>query len=207
MPSVLTELIGSKKFLITLLLTVVVLIAGYEGVLSKPEVMTTLGVLWPVYLGAQGVADVGAHIADGKVAVEEMYHARQTAKDASLMEILKVGLPLFLEKLPGIVSPLSPLHSSGLLRALAKGDRVVSVVLGPSVSGVCLEDVAEVDPKGPTILVRCSFGGGPAQDYDRMDLVFVPPGVVLPEDPARPAAPAPSPSGAPTPSASPNAKV
>lgn len=71
MPSVLSDLLASKKFVAALALSALLIAASHFGYLSKEDATSFLKVLWPVYLGAQGVADVGDKLAQGHVAVNE----------------------------------------------------------------------------------------------------------------------------------------
>ena len=198
MPLVLTDLLASKKFLFTILVTFAVLLAGWQGAMTKAEVLSVLGILWPVYLGAQGVADVGGKIAQGRVEQEIILREHETNKNASVFEMLNTHLPAVLEAMKpasfgGPLPPPAAVFSS--LRPLKKGDPVVSLKIGPSVLGEVLEDVPEMTVevahgKESPVLVGCRFDGKEGK-YERLDLAYVPAGVDLPKG-AVPAAKTPS---------------
>jgi len=59
MPTVVQDLISSKKFIFVLVATLLLLIATHFGVISKEDAATFLKILWPTYIGAQGLADFG----------------------------------------------------------------------------------------------------------------------------------------------------
>lgn len=57
-PTVLRDLASSKKFVFTSVATLAVVAAWRFGVLTKEDVKGFLEILWAVYVGAQGVADL-----------------------------------------------------------------------------------------------------------------------------------------------------
>ncbi len=63
MPLVIKDLLSSKKFIFTMVATVLLILAGKLGALPMEKVQSFLEILWPVYLGAQGLADMGKHAA------------------------------------------------------------------------------------------------------------------------------------------------
>jgi hypothetical protein len=63
MPTVLKDMLASKKFIFTLVATVLLILAGKTGMLPMEKVQSFLELLWPTYLGAQGLADLGKHAA------------------------------------------------------------------------------------------------------------------------------------------------
>ena len=70
MPKVLKDMLASKKFIFTIAATVLLIIAGKLGALPMEKVQSFLEILWPVYLGAQGLADLGKHAAATKAKTE-----------------------------------------------------------------------------------------------------------------------------------------
>jgi len=185
-PAVLTDLASSKKFLFTLVTTLIVLAAGWAGALSKAEVLGVLGVLWPVYLGAQGIADVGQKLADGHVAVREMAGEQQATKDAQLSVMIETMTPTILKVIEGLGPRTPPPPYSGVvaMRALVKGDRVVTLA-DPTSPGEVLEDC--VPYALGDVKVRCRFDDAEVLHH-RLDLAYVPPGTVLPTKPTAPGA-------------------
>ncbi len=156
MPLVLQDLVQSKKFIFVLLVTFAVLAAGTYGAMTKPEVLAVLGVLWPVYLGAQGVADIGAKIADGRVQQETMASERV----ANLLPLIQQFFPLMLEKMTPPAPPT--VGYPRILKALAKGDRVrqIAAIGTTDTEGEVLIDYPEVSTDDILMApVRCRFGG------------------------------------------------
>jgi hypothetical protein len=97
MPFVVTDLVQSKKFVFTALVSAVLGVLAYFSILPKDQVVTILTILWPTYLGAQGVADISAKLAAGRVEQEEMHQARMTARDTKLQDILQGAIPAFMQ--------------------------------------------------------------------------------------------------------------
>jgi hypothetical protein len=179
MPLVLSDLLASKKFLFTLAVTLAVLVAGHLSLLSKPEILALLGILWPVYLGAQGVADVGAKIVTGRVAQEQLFGQRDVARTESINNAINAFMPAFLKAMDRSGTVGGPIPSPPFFRALSKGDRVLSLTLGPDQPGEVLEDVPSLEYSDMPRLVRCRFGGKEAE-HERLDLALVPTETVLP---------------------------
>lgn len=80
MPSVLQDLLRSKKFVFVLLATTLLMLAAKFDLLPKEDVTTFLRILWPTYLGAQGLADLGKSAARAKEHAEENGRLRHEAK-------------------------------------------------------------------------------------------------------------------------------
>jgi hypothetical protein len=181
MPAVLSDLINSKKFLFTLAVTLSVLVAGHFGALSKVEVLSLLGVLWPVYLGAQGVADVGQKIANGHVVRGEILAKNDAVRYENVTSLVSGLMPAIMRALETQGGALTAASSEPEpLRALPKGSPVISLKFGPTEPGEVLEDVPELamaDAAKKT--VSCQFKGDKTL-CERLDLVLIPPGTVLP---------------------------
>lgn len=184
MPPVLNDLLASKKFIFTLAVTLLVLVAGHFGALTKPEVMAVLGVLWPVYLGAQGVADVGQKLADGRVVQQEMIGEHEAARSKSVNDVMAIGLPILAQMMSQSYGKGSAsVGAPTVMRALPKGCRVISLQQGPGKPYECMDDVPEMGfGESVTFVVHLRADGVDSTAL-RADLVFVPPGTTLPEEP------------------------
>lgn len=63
MPTVITDMLSSKKFLFSIGATILTLAAWKLGAFTHDEVKLILAILWPTYLASQGLADFGKHAA------------------------------------------------------------------------------------------------------------------------------------------------
>jgi hypothetical protein len=174
MPPVLNDLMASKKFLFVFVISALVLIAAKFGVLTKPETLGLLGVLWPVYLGAQGFSDVGQKIADAHVFVQTERQALISQDKVALHGMITTMMPEVLkvmqQSMPAARSPIPGFSFEPAAAILRKNQRVVWIPLGPDEIGVILED-----QKLGTMTVQAMFKGDPegGKVYDRADLIPV----------------------------------
>ena len=215
MPPVISNLLASKKFIFVLVISVLAGLGERFGLLTKSETMGLLGVLWPVYLGAQGFGDIGQKLADAHILV-------QTRRDQSISEDAikdrEYRSSLVTNLMPGVLAtfekmvpqphayrvPLSPNQALVLL----KGAKVLHLDYGPDEIGEVLEDqTVPLRTPDDLVNVRVKFPsahlGGPGKDpalldentYDRRDLLAVSADYVGPTEQAKrakvaPAAPA-----------------
>lgn len=103
MPAIIKDLFNSKKFLFTLLLTAALLAGTGFGLLPKEDALRILVVLWPVYLGAQGIADIGDKLARAKLEIEEAW----AANDKETQERKNEASKLLMDMIPGLVQGLA----------------------------------------------------------------------------------------------------
>jgi hypothetical protein len=182
MPPVLTDLAASKKFVFVLFVSILVGVLAYLGVLTKPETLGLLGVLWPVYLGSQGLSDVSQKLADAHVLVQGERQALISQDKIALHTMINSLLPDVLKAMQRTSFAREPV-TLGL--ALTKGTRVVCIPLGPDEVGVVSED-----QKPGTMTVQAVFKGDPEEGavYDRACLIVVPDDYVGPTETAARAA-------------------
>lgn len=83
MPTVFKDLLSSKKFVFVCLTTVLLIAGGKIGFMSAEEVHAFLKVLWPVYLGAQGLADLGKHAAHARASTSSKNASPKTEPEPS----------------------------------------------------------------------------------------------------------------------------
>jgi hypothetical protein len=167
MPAVIPDLFTSKKFVFVLVVSVLAGVASYFGVMTKAEALGLLGVLWPVYLGSQGLADVGQKLADAHVIVQTERQDAITQDKAGVNAMVNALLPSLVQYLQST----TPSGVKVVSVPLKKGARVVAIHTGPDEIGVVLEDQAP-----DTATVRALFKGDPVETgsvYDRLDLVAV----------------------------------
>ena len=105
MPPVLKDLASSKKFVFVLFISVMVGVLAYLGVLTKPETLGLLGVLWPVYLGSQGLTDVSQKLADAHVFVQTERQALISQDKVALHTMINTLLPDVLKAMNSMQSP------------------------------------------------------------------------------------------------------
>lgn len=91
-PNVIQNLLKSKKFVFTLLVSCILFVGSKYGLLDQKTLETALTVLWPTYLLSQGIADVGAKKAEGDLKREMALHENKSAENKALFENLT---PLF----------------------------------------------------------------------------------------------------------------
>jgi len=105
---ILTSFATSKKFLFTLVITVGVFVAGHYGWLTKEEAEGFLKVLWPTYLAAQGIADIGAKIAAGNMANAKTYSEADAKlvdqKQAAIGNVVETFTKAYTEAMKGKVT-------------------------------------------------------------------------------------------------------
>jgi len=97
MPQVFKDLVLSKKFVFVLMTTFALIVAAHFDALPKEDVVTLLKILWPVYIGAQGIADIGENLAAGKVAAEEVFAEVSTKKSEAVNAFASQFFPMLLE--------------------------------------------------------------------------------------------------------------
>jgi hypothetical protein len=178
MPFVVTDLLQSKKFVSVLGVSVLALVAAWLGVLTKAEVLTLLGVLWPVYLGAQGLSDVGAKLGSAHEVVQAERQQGITLDQERWQGIVTAFLAALPSLLPSLGGPA--VGSSVSPAPLKKGDKVLHLLVGPDDVGVVLEDqptasVQKLDSISG-MKVRVAFSSGKKKDgdlFDRLDLIKV----------------------------------
>lgn len=93
MPTVITDLLQSKKFVFTLVVTALLLVASKLGAITNEEMQTFFKYLWPAYLGAQGLADLGKGAAKAKAAASNVA-AITSATSASTLASVAVAVPV-----------------------------------------------------------------------------------------------------------------
>ena len=185
MPPVLKDLASSKKFVFVLFISVMVGVLAYLGVLTKPETLGLLGVLWPVYLGSQGLTDVSQKLADAHVFVQTERQALISQDKVALHTMINTLLPDVLKAMNSMQSPSFSRERVTLGLPLTKGTRVVCIPLGPDEVGAVSED-----QKPGTMTVQAVFKGDPEEGavYDRACLIVVPEDYVGPTETAAKAA-------------------
>ena len=62
MPSVFSDMLQSKKFVVTLPVSFTLSVATKYGLMDKADLLEVLKILLPAYLASQGLADIGKHL-------------------------------------------------------------------------------------------------------------------------------------------------
>lgn len=165
MPPVITDLAQSKKFIFVLCISILIVVSAFFHVVTKTEALSLLGVLWPVYLGAQGIADVSQKLADAHERVQDQRQTLISEDKVQLMDTVKTMFPALLEGLmsvskPGFMYASGPIEVPTLFK---KGQRVIHLGLGPDDIGVVRED-----QKSHADAVKVIFASN-AEDVDSCD--------------------------------------
>jgi len=97
----LKEFTTSKKFLFVLVGTLFVLVGAHYGWMTKEEAESFLKVLWPTYLAAQGIADIGAKIAAANLSNAKTYSEADAKlvdqKQAAIGNVVETFTKAFIE--------------------------------------------------------------------------------------------------------------
>lgn len=176
MPEVIKNMLSSKKFVFVLLVSVIAVVSAHYGVITKPETIAILTLLWPMYLGSQGVADIGDKIGQWKAKTAEIRKAADTEHNNAKASMIQAMIPVIMEALKMKVGGIStaPVGEPILLK---KGQKVIHFDLGPEVVGVIERDQLAMDN---AVLVRFE-GKNETMICALRDLVAVPDDFVPPK--------------------------